>query len=117
MILELLDGSSTTVIIDAFDECDPKSRFEILETLEKLLSSTNSLVKILVSSRDPRVLSRLKSYSVSCIDASHNTDDIERSVEFEMTKSIEQGRLLGGSVSSELKSKIIATLKSGAQGM
>lgn len=117
LILELLDGSSTTVVIDALDECDPKSRFEILETLEKLLSSTNSLVKILVSSRDPRVLSRLKSYSVSCIDASHNTEDIERFVEFEVTKSIEQGRLLGGSVSSELKSKIIATLKSGAQGM
>jgi hypothetical protein len=117
LILELLDGSSTTIIIDALDECDPKSRFEILETLEGLLSSTSSLVKILISSRDPQLPSRLKTVSHSCIDASHNKDDIERFVDFEVTKSIDQGRLLGGRVSPGLKSKIIATLKSGAQGM
>jgi hypothetical protein len=117
LILELLASNVTTIIIDALDECNPKRRFELLSSIEQFLQPANCVVKILISSRDPRISSRLDKPSNFSINAGLNSRDIERFVELEVARSIQEERLLDGKVSSHLRDKIITTLKGGAQGM
>jgi hypothetical protein len=117
LILELLAHNSTTIIIDALDECNPKRRFELLRTIEQFLEPVNCDVKILISSRDSHIPSRLDKPTHFSIDAGLNSVDIERFVDLEVARSIQEERLLDGRVSSQLRDRIITTLKAGAQGM
>ena len=52
LILELAEETPATIIIDALDECDEAIRHELLEALELIISNSNDLVRVLVSSRD-----------------------------------------------------------------
>jgi hypothetical protein len=117
LILELLVNTPTTIIVDALDECNPKRRFELVSMIAQLLRSDDCFVKILVSSRDPRLPTRLDTSSTFMIDASHTGQDIDRFVDLEVRRAIREERLLEGNVSSHLEERIITTLKSGAQGM
>lgn len=117
LLQQLLINTPTTIIIDALDECNPKLRFELISTFAQLLEAKNCLVKILISSRNSRLPNRLATTSTFTIDASQSTDDIDRFVDVEVRKSIQDERLLDGHVSKELEDRIVTTLKNGAQGM
>jgi hypothetical protein len=117
LILELLVNTPTTIVIDALDECNPKRRFELVSMFAQLLQAQNCLVRILVSSRDPRLPSRLEMLSNFSVYASQTTQDIDRFVDLEVRRAIHEKKLLEGNVSSHLEAKIISTLKHGAQGM
>lgn len=52
LILELTKDHPATIIIDALDECDDKTRNELLEALDNIISQSAEVVKVLVSSRD-----------------------------------------------------------------
>ncbi|RFU27471.1 hypothetical protein B7463_g8880, partial [Scytalidium lignicola] len=118
LILELLEHNRATIIIDAVDECIPERRYQLLSTIEELMKKSSCPVKIVLSSRNYEDISTLLTKLTNLkIDASNNKSDIERFVRSEVTRSIQESRLLGGRVSAQLQDKLIRTLIDGAQGM
>lgn len=108
----------TTLIIDALDECDMGKRGNLLTALTRILGSSAKLVKVFVSSRDDDDIKyNLQKVPNVYINAKDNTADIDRFVNFEIAKSIEDGKLLRGRVPEGLKQHIISTLTKGANGM
>lgn len=105
-------------MIDALDECNAKRRHELLQALDNIIQKSASLVKVFVSSRDDNVIKcRLERSKNIFIEASDNGGDIERYVNAEVQKAVNDKRLLCGEVSEILREKISETLISGAQGM
>lgn len=110
--------SQTTIVVDALDECDPLNRDEFLRALGTIISNSSSLVKIFVSSRDDSdIVLRLEDVPNLSIRARDNEEDIQRFVREEVTRRIKDKELLRGTVSKELKEKIISTLTEGSDGM
>ncbi|KAG7007741.1 hypothetical protein G7Y79_00008g023790 [Physcia stellaris] len=52
LILELTKDSPATIVVDALDECDEETRYELLEALDKIIADSLEVVKVVVSSRD-----------------------------------------------------------------
>lgn len=120
LIIELLENNPATIIIDALDECISDRRYQLLDVIDEVLGNESiKQVKIVVSSREnyediSRRLAKPLNFS---IDAGNNKSDIERFVQLEVARSIEDARLLNGTVSPELRETLINTLTNGAQGM
>jgi hypothetical protein len=118
VILSLLESNPATIIIDAFDECNPARRDELRSALHEIIQGSAYVVKVFVSSRDDNdIVNWLEKSPNVFIRASDNGEDIERFVNSEVNHAIKRGKLLSGSVSEDLKSKITTTLIEGAQGM
>ncbi|RAH86793.1 hypothetical protein BO86DRAFT_428564 [Aspergillus japonicus CBS 114.51] len=68
----------TTLILDAFDECDPASRKELLRLFEELLRVSRRPVRLFIASRpDGDIRSRFQSHPNIEIQATDNRDDIQ----------------------------------------
>jgi hypothetical protein len=52
LILKLNAERPAMIIIDALDECNNETRHELLEALDEIISQSDQLVKVFVSSRD-----------------------------------------------------------------
>ena len=52
LIVELANSHPLTIILDALDECEEDTRYELLEARDEIISKSREVVKILVSSRD-----------------------------------------------------------------
>ena len=52
LILELTKDNPATIVVDALDECDEQTRYELLEALDKIIADSLEVVKVVVSSRD-----------------------------------------------------------------
>ncbi|KFY17970.1 hypothetical protein V492_00220, partial [Pseudogymnoascus sp. VKM F-4246] len=109
----------TTIVIDALDECDPETRTDLLETLEKILKESSRLVKIFVSSRDDQdIVCHLEDYPNLGISSDRNMDDITSFVRVETQDLIKKKKLLRSSTNKEeLKEMIIDQVTKGANGM
>lgn len=100
------DYSSVTIVIDALDECNSKTRSEFFWFLEELSKFSGTVLKILVSSRnEPDILEVFGDSDNLYIDASNNAKDIRHFVEREV-----ETRLLGGRAEVELKEVVKKTL-------
>jgi hypothetical protein len=118
IMLLLNEYLQTTIIIDAMDESDPYERGKLLEALKDLITSSNSLVKIFISSRDEGDLKlELEGVPNLYIHARDSADDIEAFVKREVDECIAKRRLLRGDVDGSLKNQIISTLTLDAHGM
>ena len=120
----LLQGISdrpiTYIFIDALDECDRETRDVLIESIEKILTESSSLVKIFLTSRNdrPDLTSALKHYPEVRIDASSNGADIDSYVREGVGEAIRKRRLLPTEgVTDDLRLKIEESLGHGAQGM
>lgn len=106
------------IILDALDECNVDSVHDLLDALERILQEAAGLTKIFLTSRDDGdIRNRLEGITNVYIDASNNSDDINRFIDAEVDKAISRRRLLGGRVSTSLKDEILTTLKDKAGGM
>jgi hypothetical protein len=85
LIVQLIEHYPvTSIIIDAFDECDPEKRADLLEALETILRESSSLVKIFISSRDDQDIHfQLKQYPNLEISSERNSDDKEKAAEIQ----------------------------------
>ncbi|EUC43671.1 hypothetical protein COCMIDRAFT_38402 [Bipolaris oryzae ATCC 44560] len=120
LITELIEiYPQTMIIIDAMDECDPETRWELLEYLEMILKNASSLVKIFVSSRnDQDIVLQLKNYPNLEINSRMNKSDIARFVKNETEQLVKRRKLLCRSNSrDELKELIISKTTANAHGM
>ena len=117
-ILGLLESNPATIIIDALDECNPRTRMKLLKALDDIIQRSANLVKVFVSSRDdPDIVIRLQHSRNVYISVKDNGEDIKRFINEEIARSIEDGVLLYGKISEELKTEIIMKLQKKAQGM
>lgn len=119
LIIELKEINSCTIIIDGLDECQNRTRGDLLHGLNTIASSPGKAVKIFVASRDDNDINgALLRYPNRCIDAQDNEADIRRYVEEELEKAI-QNRLKSypQRISAKLEKKIQNTLVDEAGGM
>ena len=109
--------TSTTIIIDALDECDITTRHSLLAGLSSIMQHGSS-TKIFVSSRDNKDITlRLQELPNLYIKASDNAKDIDRYVHFKVKQAVADKRLLDGYVSAKVVHQISRTLTDQAQGM
>lgn len=105
--------SSVTIVIDALDECNSKSRGDLFRFLWGLLKCQGTVVKVFVSSRnEPDIFEVFGNLENLYIEASHNAEDIKNFVEQEVDT-----RLLGGTAKDDLKELVKRTLCEKAHGV
>jgi hypothetical protein len=119
LIVTLINSNlHTTIVIDALDECDIESRYELFNGLKKILDDSSSLVKIFISCRnDDDIKIRFESAPNIYIEETDNAMDIRRYINEELSGCIAGGRLLRGKVEGSLKELIISKLLEKARGM
>lgn len=110
---ELLKAyAGSTIIIDGLDECNAKTRQELIEVLDETIKTSASLIKVFISSRDDSDLKQQYGSGKNIqIDASHNQGDIEKYVLARMKKH----KLF--KVSKSTEDSILTTIRQKSQGM
>ncbi|GFF93905.1 putative ankyrin repeat protein [Aspergillus lentulus] len=113
-ILESLNlYTKTTLVLDAFDECDPESRGELADALKSLLLLSKNTVKVFISSRpDPDIQCELEGCTSVSIQASSNQLDIQNFLEEELEKLAKTTACI-----RRLKTAIVDKLLARCQGM
>ena len=114
VILDLLEGQSAVLLIDALDECQDLP--SLLGALSKI--TQKGAVKCFLSGRDE--LSReieCASFSIISSSVTDNSADIKRYITLEVESIIKEKRLLHGKVSNALRDEIVQVLNKGADGM
>ena len=109
----------TIIVLDGLDECNMDTRHHLLDALEKFLSQSEGLVKILVSSREEGdLVCELRDYPSLRISSERNTKDIKAFVTTETERLVAQKKLLRhSSKKTELQALIVDSLKKRANGM
>jgi ankyrin repeat domain-containing protein 50 len=103
----------TTLILDALDECDPGSRDRLVETIEFLLSSAKSSLRVFISSRpDADIRDRFISRPNIEIQATDNHEDIKKFVNEEIVKHRRWNK-----ISTQLREQMVHTLLARSEGM
>jgi len=99
----------TTIIVDALDECDVATRYDLLDALEYIQHESANLVKIFLSSRDEQdLVSRLRNFPNIATTAKDNVESVKAFVQWRIEEYVSTGRLLRGfSEQAELKSLIV----------
>jgi len=107
------------IFIDALDECNPETRSDFIDALERILQTSKNIVKIFISSRnDQDIVFHLKHRLNLEISSNRNCDDIANFVEAETRRLIQKGKLLRYSMSrKEMEELIIHQVIKGASGM
>lgn len=118
LIIKLTEQyTSTTIIIDALDECDVTTRHSLLAALSNIMQHGSS-TKIFVSSRDDKDITlQLQELPNLYIKASNNAKDIDRYVHFKVEQAVADRRLLDGNVSAKTVQHVSDKLTGKAQGM
>lgn len=118
LILKLLGDNPATIIVDALDELDERTRYELLRCLDQIVTMSPNVVKVFLASRnDGGIVCRLNSTPNIYISAQKNKADTERFISLELGRAVEQKRPLHGGISESLQDEINRTLSDGAQGM
>ena len=118
LVLQVLADNPATLIIDAMDECDPRTRHFLFEFLDTAVKVSSNVVKVFLTSRNESdIVCRLRTTPNIYIDMQKNEIDIRRFIDVGIKQAVMQKRLLNGQVSEALQSKISSTLDSRARGM
>lgn len=104
---------TSTLILDALDECDEGTRHELLTFFDELISHSSKPVKFFISSRpDVDITKCLSSRSNIGITVTDNQSDIRKYIAIEMIKHVCWERF-----SMTLQYKIIDKLEEKSEGM
>ena len=116
MLLELVNiYPQTTLVLDALDECDRRTRGRLIEVLDELLEQSSKPIKIFISSRpDQDIKDRFDSGPNVGIQATDNQDDIAMFVDNKIEKSPEKWHK---KISADLRRDIRKILVEKSNGM
>ena len=119
LLVDLTWTNPAYLIIDAVDELAEQSRAVLLGLLQRLVSESGSLVKIVVSSRDNAHVEALLPVELFGIriSAEMTSSDMTAFIHHQVNEAVASARLLNGSVGSEMKTRLIQTLMNGAGEM
>jgi ankyrin repeat domain-containing protein 50 len=103
----------TTLVLDALDECNPESRYRLIDIIEDLLRNAARPLQIFVSSRaDGDIYQRFNSRPFITVQALHNQEDVSRYVK----ENIARHRYWKD-MNATLKQDIVDVLIEGSDGM
>ncbi|KAH7015814.1 hypothetical protein EDB80DRAFT_345573 [Ilyonectria destructans] len=113
-LLESINGySKTTLILDALDECEQESRWDLVSAMERLMSKAEKPLKIFIAGRpDAETRDLCTSQPNIEIQARDNQADIEKFVIEEINKGGRQRR-----ISPRLREKIVNVILESSHGM
>jgi nucleoside-triphosphatase THEP1 len=121
VLLELTRNNPAIICIDALDECEITTRKQILDTVGTIISSSEQIVKVFISSRrEDDFLDYFIKWSAIEISAKDNRDDIVNFIDAELknlNRSTTNKSLLNGHASDELVAEIKQVLLDRADGM
>jgi hypothetical protein len=119
LLLHLLDQGTTTICIDALDECAEEWRGRFLALIDQLLTRADGgKVKILISSRSSlKIAHRFPSWACYSVNAGQNAGDINDYARDRAARCLEEMRHRVDSVSPKLEEDLTRHLIDGAQGM
>lgn len=120
LLIQLSSGfPQTTIILDAIDECEPKTRARLFDVLDAVVAeATTHPVKVLVTSRDDMdIRKRFAEKPEVNIQERNNSTDVGNYIRTEIEACIASRSLLDGYVTEELKERIVRDLEAGAHGM
>ena len=104
----------TTFVLDALDECDPKTRLKVFEVFDDLLTNSANPVKIPVSSRaESDIRDRFQEGPNVQIEATDNQEDIVSFVKEQITLN----RSWCNSVPLDIQEKVVECLHKKSEGM
>ncbi|KAK7419209.1 hypothetical protein QQZ08_010978 [Neonectria magnoliae] len=106
-------GLDTTLILDALDECDPTSRWQLVEMMQHLVSKSEQPRKIFISSRPD---DDIKRYFTSRPNVEIKATDNQRDIETFVNEEIDKPRRWGP-ISAPLRRDIVNMLLERSQGM
>jgi hypothetical protein len=104
--------SQTVIILDALDECDQDSRWQLMQVMGDLVSKSGRPLKVFISSRPDEDIKAQVSGKIIEIQAINNQGDIEKFVNAEIDKPRRWGP-----ISADLRSEIVQVLCEGSEGM
>lgn len=118
LIQDCLDGyGRTTLIIDAMDECDSRSRSKLLKTLKGFMANSKKPVKIYIASRpDSDIRKQLKDSPNIAVSASSNQEDIKVYLDTQLDKMAESDEQDFLKI-AKVKQSVIDRLLQRCQGM
>lgn len=103
----------TTLVLDALDECDPRTRDKVVEIFHDLLQRSSKPVKIFLSSRpDVDIKALLNDVPSLQIQATDNSADIATFVMSEILKKKKMKKM-----PRDLLEEILQTLLTKSEGM
>ncbi|KAL9076264.1 MAG: hypothetical protein Q9157_003711, partial [Trypethelium eluteriae] len=118
VILEITTFNALVIVVDAVDQIEEKSRYELLFALRELCTRSVSVIKVFLTSRDNQdVFNLLLDARKFRITKDDSREDIELFARHQVTQSITQGKLLRGNPSTELVESLLVALVEGAQEM
>jgi hypothetical protein len=104
----------TTLVLDAFDECDPRTRRQLIEVFDSLVTKSLKPIKIFISSRPDRdIKSRFQCGPNVGIQATDNYHDIAKFVK----SRIEHNSLWFNKFAMALQDEVVKTLLNKSKGM
>jgi len=119
LLLDISTTSGTMIfVIDGFDECARAERIIVLKMLHRLMSSSQTMIKIFLSSREDvigdigRVFNTCWQVSMDCEEA---RADVLTYVNDIIAEKVEEGELVVGDI--QLIQNIRNVLVRGAKGM
>lgn len=120
IIIDTIEFRSVTfILIDALDECDHEKRNELVDALKRIVTESQSLVKIFITSRDVHsdIVASMEGFPVLYMDVSRNQIDIALYVQYIVQRAISEKKLLPtGEVTKDVERRIMRSLCDGANG-
>ncbi|RPB22322.1 hypothetical protein L211DRAFT_769603, partial [Terfezia boudieri ATCC MYA-4762] len=112
LLVQLIDiYPQTTICIDAMDEVDHDTRIHLLKSLKNVIKASKNVVKIFVTTRmDSDILMQFEIFPRIELEPDDNEDDINAFLRTQVQSLIDDGLLLHGEVSKELKEEIYNSL-------
>jgi hypothetical protein len=119
LLVQLTDIYPRTMIcIDALDEVAEDKRKDLLKALNDVIAKSKNLVKIFATTRmNPEIVAQFKIFPRIELQPDDNVSDINQFVETRVKSAIDDGDLLCGEVSDELKIEICEVLCERSKGM
>jgi hypothetical protein len=106
------------ICIDALDEVAEDKRISLLTALKDVMAQSKNLVKIFATTRmNPDIVAQFKIFPRIELQPDDNVSDINRFIETRVKSAIDNGELLCGEVSDELKIEIYKVLCERSKGM
>lgn len=107
LILTIVVSDPVTIVVDAIDELEPNSRYELVKALGQIVKNSANVVKIFVTSRDDaQILALLPDALVLRIHPDDNSDDMKRFVRERVTLAKSSRLLLEGDISCQLEASL-----------
>ena len=119
LLIKLTDTyPQTTICLDALNEVDNENRVRLLRSLKEVIGKSKNLVKIFATSRnDDDILFQFEMFPRIDLVPDDNVSDINEFIMRRVESVIDDGYLLLGVVSEELKSEICRVLRNRCKGM